>query len=151
MFAGFFHELKRAGVPVTLNEWMTLHQALEKGLADSSLNAFYHLARAVLVKNETYFDRYDRVYPKNEIALGLRNNIFAGPLQLDVDIEQGVDFNKQQDIFDLATQYICEYRLSHSLALPDAVIGATAIFYEVPLFTYNRKDFKFLPEISLAS
>lgn len=57
----------------------------------------------------------------------------------------------QQDIFDLATQYICEYRLSHSLALPDAVIGATAIFYEVPLFTYNRKDFKFLPEISLAS
>jgi hypothetical protein len=62
MFAGFFYELKRAGVPVTLNEWMTLHQALEKGLADSSLNTFYHLARAVLVKNETYFDRYDRVF-----------------------------------------------------------------------------------------
>jgi len=56
----------------------------------------------------------------------------------------------QQDIFDLATQYICDYRLSHSLALPDAVIGATAIFYQMPLRTYNQKDFKFLPDIQLA-
>ncbi len=56
----------------------------------------------------------------------------------------------QQDIFDLATQYICDYRLSHCLALPDAIIGATAIFYRTPLRTYNQKDFKFLPEIQLA-
>lgn len=58
--------------------------------------------------------------------------------------------NMQQTIFDLATQFIREYRLSHGLALPDAVIGATAIYYQMPLFTYNRKDFKFLPEIHLA-
>ncbi len=44
-----------------------------------------------------------------------------------------------------------QYRLSHNLALPDAVIGATAIFYQMPLFTYNRKDFKFLPNIQLAA
>ena len=58
--------------------------------------------------------------------------------------------NIQQDIFDLATQYIRNYRLSHNLALPDAIIGATAVFYQMPLFTYNRKDFKFLPDIQLA-
>jgi len=58
--------------------------------------------------------------------------------------------NMQQDIFDLATEYVRKYRLSHGLALPDAVIGATAIFYQMPLFTYNRKDFKFLPNIQLA-
>ena len=57
--------------------------------------------------------------------------------------------NVQQDIFDLATEYIRNYRLSHNLALPDAIIGATAIFYQMPLFTYNRKDFRFLPEIQL--
>jgi len=57
--------------------------------------------------------------------------------------------NMQQDIFDLATEYIRNYRLSHNLALPDAIIGATAIFYQMPLFTYNRKDFRFLPEIQL--
>ena len=55
----------------------------------------------------------------------------------------------QQDIFNLATQYIRDYRLSHNLAFPDAIIGATAVFYQIPLFTYNRKDFKFLPEIQL--
>ena len=57
--------------------------------------------------------------------------------------------NIQQDILDLATQYIRDYRLSHSLALPDAVIGATAVIYQVPLLTYNRKDFRFLPKIQL--
>ncbi len=58
--------------------------------------------------------------------------------------------NIQQEIFDIATQHIRNYRLSHNLALPDAIIGATATFYQIPLFTYNRKDFKFLPEIQLA-
>jgi len=57
--------------------------------------------------------------------------------------------NMQQDIFDLATEHVRNYRLSHNLALPDAVIGATAVFYQIPLFTYNRKDFKFLPNIQL--
>ena len=57
----------------------------------------------------------------------------------------------QQVIFDLATDYVRTYRLSHGLALPDAVIGATAIYYQIPLLTYNRKDFKFLPEIQLAN
>jgi hypothetical protein len=59
--------------------------------------------------------------------------------------------NMQQTIFDLATQFIREYRLSHGLALPDAVIGATAIYYQMPLYTYNRKDFMFLPAIELTA
>ena len=57
--------------------------------------------------------------------------------------------NLQQPIFDLATQFIREYRLSKGLLLPDAVIGATAIYYQMPLFTLNRKDFGFLPAITL--
>ncbi len=55
----------------------------------------------------------------------------------------------QQVIFDSATQLIRDYGLSHGLALPDAVIGATAIYYQIPLYTYNQKDFRFLPEIQL--
>lgn len=57
--------------------------------------------------------------------------------------------NMQQIIFDLATQFIRDFRLSHGLLLPDAVIGATAIYYQMPMFTYNRKDFDYLPAISL--
>lgn len=56
----------------------------------------------------------------------------------------------QQSILDLATQNIRHYRLSHNLALPDAVIAATATFYQIPLFTYNLKDFRFLADVQLA-
>lgn len=62
MFVDFFYELKRYGVPVSLTEWMTLMEALSKGLAYSSLNSFYYLARAVLVKSEAYFDNYDQAF-----------------------------------------------------------------------------------------
>ena len=51
MFINFFYELKKSGVPVSLTEWMTLMEALNQGLANSSLTGFYHLARAVLVKS----------------------------------------------------------------------------------------------------
>src|SRR5678816_3609039 len=47
-----------------MQEWMTLMQALEKGMHGSSLLRFYHLARACLVKSETYFDAYDRVFAR---------------------------------------------------------------------------------------
>jgi predicted nucleic acid-binding protein len=54
-----------------------------------------------------------------------------------------------QEIFDQATEWIRAYTLSHRLLLPDAIIGACAYFYSLPLLTYNRKDFKFLPGIIL--
>jgi predicted nucleic acid-binding protein len=39
------------------------------------------------------------------------------------------------------------YALSHKLSVPDALIGATAICHNLPLYTLNRKDFRFIPEI----
>ncbi len=62
MFINFLYELKNMGVPVSLIEWMTLMEALNKGLAFSSLSEFYYLARAVLVKSETQFDNYDLAF-----------------------------------------------------------------------------------------
>ncbi len=62
MFSDLFYGLKKAGVPVTLTEWITLHEALSRDLALSSLDRFYYLARALLVKTETHFDRFDRVF-----------------------------------------------------------------------------------------
>ncbi|MCA0237664.1 MAG: type II toxin-antitoxin system VapC family toxin [Bacteroidetes bacterium] len=41
------------------------------------------------------------------------------------------------------------YRLSHGLQIPDAIIAATSIVYQIPLYTYNLKDFDFIPEISI--
>lgn len=62
MFINFYYQLKAYGVPVTITEWMMLMEALGKGMAASSLTGFYYLARAVLVKSETHYDRYDLAF-----------------------------------------------------------------------------------------
>ena len=64
MFVDFFYILREEGVPVTIVEWMTLMEALHLGMADSSLTQFYYLARSVLVKSETHFDRYDLAFQR---------------------------------------------------------------------------------------
>ena len=64
MFLDFFYGLRDEGVPVSLQEWRGLSEALEKGLHHSSLERFYHLARNCLIKTETQFDAYDRVFLK---------------------------------------------------------------------------------------
>src|SRR5262245_4958744 len=62
MFLDFFYQLREEGVPVGIQEWLTFLEALEKGLHGSSLRRFYHLARACLVKSETFFDGFDRAF-----------------------------------------------------------------------------------------
>ena len=62
MFLDLFYGLRAEGVLLSMQEWRTFLQALEEGLHGSSLLRFYHLGRACLVKSETYFDAYDRVF-----------------------------------------------------------------------------------------
>ena len=64
MFLDLFYGLRAEGVPVAIQEWQTFLRALEEGLHGSSLLRFYHLGRACLVKSETYFDAYDRVFAR---------------------------------------------------------------------------------------
>ena len=49
MFLEFFDLLRLRGVNVTINEWMMLMDALDKGLANSSLTGFYYLCRSVII------------------------------------------------------------------------------------------------------
>ena len=62
MFVTFFTELKSAGVPVTLREYLTLMQAMEADLAGRRVEDFYYLSRASLVKDERNLDKFDRVF-----------------------------------------------------------------------------------------
>ncbi len=62
MLATFFHELRAAGVPVTLREYLTLMEAMEQDLADRRVESFYYLSRAALVKDERNLDKFDRVF-----------------------------------------------------------------------------------------
>jgi uncharacterized protein len=62
MFVTFFHELKSAGVPVTLREYLTLMDAMQLDLASRRVEEFYYLSRAALVKDERNLDKFDRVF-----------------------------------------------------------------------------------------
>jgi uncharacterized protein with von Willebrand factor type A (vWA) domain len=64
MFLDLFYGLREAGVPLGIQEWRSFLEAIEQGLHGSSLLRFYHLGRACLIKSETYFDAYDRVFAK---------------------------------------------------------------------------------------
>jgi uncharacterized protein with von Willebrand factor type A (vWA) domain len=58
----FFLQLRAGGVPATIREYLMLLEAMEKGVTDYRVEGFYHLARAALVKDETHYDRFDRVF-----------------------------------------------------------------------------------------
>ncbi|MBN7772833.1 vWA domain-containing protein [Clostridium aminobutyricum] len=62
MFLEFFYLLRAKGLTVSLNEWLALIEALDKGLAESSLLGFYHLCRNVLIKSEADYDKFDAVF-----------------------------------------------------------------------------------------
>jgi uncharacterized protein with von Willebrand factor type A (vWA) domain len=62
MFLDFFYTLRRHKIPVAPTEWRVLMQALSLGLAHTSLERFYTLARSLLVKDVSYYDAYDLAF-----------------------------------------------------------------------------------------
>ena len=62
MFEAFFVVLKGKGIAVTPGEWLSLQEALDKGLCGCSLSDFYMLSRMLLVKRETDYDRFDLAF-----------------------------------------------------------------------------------------
>ncbi len=64
MFEGLFTALRDEGVPVALDEWLMLHDALERDLHQSTLSGFYLTARSVLVKDEANYDSFDIAFAR---------------------------------------------------------------------------------------
>jgi len=62
MFVPFFLELKAAGIPVSLREYLGLLEGMDAHLVDYDVEGFYYLARAALVKDERFIDRFDQVF-----------------------------------------------------------------------------------------
>jgi uncharacterized protein with von Willebrand factor type A (vWA) domain len=59
MLIGFFLHLKSARLPVSTREFLTLLEVLEARVVSLSIDDFYHVARATLIKDEAQYDRYD--------------------------------------------------------------------------------------------
>lgn len=62
MLISFFQTLKNAGIPVSIKEYLIMLEALNARIAFASVDDFYLLSRTCLVKDEKYFDRFDRAF-----------------------------------------------------------------------------------------
>ncbi|ATC87483.1 vWA domain-containing protein [Pseudoalteromonas arctica] len=62
MLVQFFFKLREYRLPVSLRELLDLINALKKGVIFADVDAFYHLARSIMVKDETHFDRFDKAF-----------------------------------------------------------------------------------------
>ena len=106
MFTNFFYTCKAKGLSITLSEWLTLQEALDKGLGGSSLTQFYYLARMILVKSETDFDKFDMAFEEtfkgiqseNEISKNMMKWLDKSELIDMVDEEERYRMNEQDGI-----------------------------------------------------
>ena len=77
MFSTFFYSLKKAEIPVSLKEYLTFLDAVKQGVADYSINDFYYLSRASLVKDERHIDRFDQVFGHCFKGLEVLDDLFG--------------------------------------------------------------------------
>ncbi|MBN1946060.1 MAG: hypothetical protein JW797_10310 [Bradymonadales bacterium] len=90
MFEGFFYQMRASGVPVTPTAFLRLHKALAVGLI-TSLDDLYAIARALLIKQERYFDLYDQVFAA----------YFAGK-----EMDQGTTLALEEELERLLEQWL---------------------------------------------
>ncbi len=106
MFIKFFETLRAKGLRVTLGEWLTLQEALDRGFCGSSLTQFYYVARMILVKSETDFDKYDMAFEECFKAVQRETEVGAQMLRwldksdmMELAHEQARDhLNKTEDL-----------------------------------------------------
>lgn len=81
-----------------------------------------------------------------ELFQGMGNKKELSRMKSRIKYYDVIEFDKQ--VSKLAQKLIENYSLSHGLMIPDAIIGATAVIHEIPLFTYNVKNFRYIPDLT---
>jgi uncharacterized protein len=87
MLINFFFHLKTAKVPVSIKEFLMLLEGMQKKVINNSIDEFYQLSRATLVKDERNFDKFDRAF--GSYFKGIEN--IKG-----IDIDVPLDWLKRQ-------------------------------------------------------
>ena len=77
MLINLFNTVKSSGVPCSLRELLDLIGALEARIAYSDMNDFYYLSRAILVKDEKHYDKFDRAFEIYFKGMEKLEDIFA--------------------------------------------------------------------------
>ncbi|CAD5947952.1 Ribonuclease VapC10 [Planktothrix tepida] len=87
------------------------------------------------------------VVTEMELMVGCRNK--SEQQKLTVFLNNYVILKINESISDQAVELLRQYRLSHGLLIPDALIAATAISFNIPLLTKNQSDYRFITEVNL--
>ena len=82
-----------------------------------------------------------------ELYYGAINKTELIQIQKQLNLFQ--NFPIDQDISSQFIQLMAQYSLSHKLAIPDALIAATALVHNLNLYTLNTKDFRFIENLTL--
>lgn len=108
--------------------------------------------------------RYQQTQNVLENSIGIENVILSGVTQMELLVgarnkSELSRINNNLSQFNitlindavnlLAIDLLQTYNLSYGLALPDALIAATAMYTQFALFTYNTKDYKFINDLQL--
>jgi predicted nucleic acid-binding protein len=64
-------------------------------------------------------------------------------------LNQIVHIPVSEGVSDVFEDLMFKYSLSYKIRIPDAIIAATDLYYSIPLYTLNTKDFKFIPDLIL--
>lgn len=103
MFTDFFYTLKNKGLDISTTEWLTLMDALSKGLANSSLTDFYYLGRMILVKHESDFDKYDLAFMEYFKGIKSEDEIPSHIMEF-LDKQEMQEDQQNKDIYSFQTE-----------------------------------------------
>jgi predicted nucleic acid-binding protein len=125
---------------------------MKKSMILCDTNIFIEIFRKnFLIRSELNKIGYDNIVisdvVKAELFFGARDKVDLQKIAK--SIEHFPVLSIQFEISKIAVDFVEKYCLSQKLNLPDALIAATAVYYGIELFTFNEKDFRFIPELQL--
>lgn len=82
-----------------------------------------------------------------ELYIGARDKKELNYIKKRLEKIEIIDFDKK--ISKKSVELIFKFSKSHTLDIPDSIIAATCLTYGITLITYNKKDFKFIPDLKL--
>ncbi len=122
MFIDFFYALRSGGLDVSLDQWLCLIDALDKGLAGNSLMEFYYLCRNVLVKTEADYDKFDMAFAGyfqgietiEELPEELMAWLSEGELERDIaDMPEWAKEHDLEELMEMFRQRLAEQTEKH--------------------------------------
>ena len=119
-------------------------------LCDTNILIDFYKGEEVVVSNLQKIGVADiaiSVITAGELIYGAINKRELNQIKKDISHLKLIEINPQ--ICSIFIRLLVKYSLSHNLTLPDSIIAATAIHYNLPLYTLNLRDFKYIEELKL--